>query len=256
MHTPTAIAQLAAEILGPDWKAEPHHRGVRSVLTAQGAGDFILHVGGDHVHLMLEAVNDGEIARFPEPSTQGSSEEIAPNVAEAIRQHLSTRQGDDGGDERNVALYRELNRGAHFSGADYSDPETPCYPSSTIAGASCFFYIDDAGVLCVSVYLDGITEIGTRIWGKDTVPMQITLNDGVVFTSIGTWVVRFQHPEDGGDDGVWEYAVSAEEAPTEASARTIATKRFLTDLKSRENADAWKGTSIRSVRFTDHLPAV
>ncbi|MET7783864.1 hypothetical protein ABZU94_32275 [Streptomyces mirabilis] len=251
MHTPAAIAQLAAGILGSDWKAERYPWDVLGILAVHGIGEFTLHVD-DHAHLVLEAMYGGEIARFTEPPTQGSGEEIALNVAEAIRQYLSTLEDDDDGNERDTALYQELNRGAHFSGADYSDQEWPCHPSVTIAGATAYFYIDDAGILQVSMHLDALTAIGNQIWGEETVPMQIVLEDEVLFSSIGTWVVQFQHPEDGGDDGMWEYAVPTEEAPTEASARTVATERFLADLNSRENADAWNGTTIRSVRLTDH----
>lgn len=75
-----------------------------------------------------------------------------------------------------------------------------------------------------------------------------------MFSSTGTWVVDLQHPEDGGDDSMWEYEIAAEDAPTEADARTVAVKRLLADLKSRDNADAWNGITIRSVRLTDHPP--
>ncbi|MGW7521821.1 hypothetical protein ACWGJ2_40275, partial [Streptomyces sp. NPDC054796] len=207
-----------------------------------------------HNHLCLKPTfyGSGAIGRFPVPTTADDAETTARDVIEAIRihLHLANKEG-----QQNATLYQDLNRGAHFSSADYSDPETPCHPNSTIAGATCFFYIDETGVLCVSVHLDELTKIGTQIWGEDTVPTRIMLNDGVVFTSTGTWVVQFQHPEDGGDDGVWEYAIPAGEAPTEASARALATEQFLAEVKSHENATAWSGATIRSVRLTDHPPA-
>ncbi|MFE9883344.1 hypothetical protein [Streptomyces sp. NPDC005784] len=251
MRTPAAIAQIAARILGGTWAAEGGTWGVNGRLATPETDTFTLHVD-DHGHLCLETVFDGsgEIGRFPEPTTADDAETTARDVAEVIRLYLANKEG-----KQDATLYQELNRGVHFSGADYSDPEMSCHPSSTVAGAACFFYIDEAGVLRVSVHLDGLTEIGTRIWGEDAVPMRITLDGGVVFASIGTWVVQFQHPEDGGDDGVWEYAIPAEEAPTDASARALATERFLADLNSHENADAWTGTTIRSVRLTDHPSA-
>ncbi|MFG2785720.1 hypothetical protein ACGFY7_48875 [Streptomyces prunicolor] len=254
MHTPAAIAQLTAAILGTDWEAEPYPWDVLGILAVHGIAEFTLHVD-DYAHLVLEAVYGGEIAQFTELPTQHGGEEIALNVAEAIRQHLSTLKGNGNGGERNTALYQELNQGAHFSGADYTDPDCPCHPSVTISGASAYFYIDDAGILQISGHLDAITAIGNQIWGEKTVPIQIRLEDTVLFSSVGTWVVQFQHPEDGGDDGVWEYAIPAKEAPTEVSARAIATERLLADLNSRENADAWTGATIRSVRLTDHTPA-
>ncbi|MFD0440621.1 hypothetical protein [Streptomyces chartreusis] len=250
MLTPAAIAQLAAGILGGTWAAERGPWGINGRLAAPETDTFTLHVD-DHGHLCLESVfeGSGEIGRFPEPTTAEDAETTARDVAEAVRLHLANNEG-----QQNATLYQELNQGAHFSGADYSDPEMPCHPNSTIVGATCFFYIDETGVLRVSVHLDGLTEIGTRIWSEDAVPMRITLDGGVVFASTGTWVVQFQHPEDGGDDGVWEYAIPAGEAPTEASARVLAAERFLADLNSHENADAWNGTTIRSARFTDHPP--
>ncbi|MDX3365304.1 hypothetical protein PV387_04560 [Streptomyces sp. ME02-6987-2C] len=65
---------------------------------------------------------------------------------------------------------------------------------------------------------------------------------------------ELQHPEDGGDDSVWEYEIAAEDAPTEADARTVAARRLLADLKSHDNAGAWDGITIRSVRLMDHPP--
>ncbi len=225
MHTPADIAQLAAGILGGTWAAEHGPQGAHGRLAAPETDTFTLHFD-DHGHVRLETVFDGsgEIARFPGPTT--------------------------GEGEQGATLYQELNLGAHFSCADYSDPEMPCPPNVTIAGAACFFYVDEAGVARISAHMDGLTEIGTRIWGEDAVPLRITLDGGVVFSSTGTWVVQFQHPEDGGDDGVWEYVIPAEEAPTEASARAVATERFVSDINSHENADAWHGSTIRSVRFT------
>ncbi|CAM5703378.1 hypothetical protein SALBM311S_00627 [Streptomyces alboniger] len=245
MHTPADIAQLAAGILGGTWAAERGPRGANSRLAAPGTDTFTLHFD-DHGHLRLETVFDGsgEIARFPGPTT-GDAETIARDVAQAIRQHLANAEGELG-----ATLYQELNLGAHFSCADYSDPEMPCHPNVTIAGAACFFYVDEAGVARISAHMDGLTESGTRIWGEDAVPLRITLDGGVVFSSTGAWVVQFQHPEDGGDDGVWEYVIPAEEAPTEASARAVATERFVSDINSHENADAWHGSTIRSVQFT------
>ncbi|WP_416974622.1 hypothetical protein [Streptomyces sp. 4F14] len=160
----------------------------------------------------------------------------------------------NGTEDEKAALYRELNRDAHFSVADYSDPESPCLPSLTIAGAYAYFYIDDDGTLQVSVHLDSITAVGTHIWGETSVPLRITCEDTVLFSSTGTWVIQFQHPDDGGNDGVWECSVPAQEAPTEAEARAVATQRFLTEISAHANADAWDGITIRSVRLTDHPP--
>ena len=254
MRTPAAIAQRAAGILGGNWAAERGPWGVNGRLAAPETDTFTLHVD-DHRHLCLEAVYDrfGEIARFPEPSTEDGAEAVARDVAEAIRQHLANDQDDDEG-EQEAAMYQQLNLDAHFSAADYSDPEMPCHQNVTIAGATGFFYIDEAGVLRVSVHLDSLTEIGIRLWGEDSVPMQITLDGGVVFASTGQWVIQFQHPDDGGDDGVWEYSIPADEAPTEAAARAVAQARFETDIKSHGNTDAWDGTTIRSVRFTADQP--
>ncbi|MDQ0765656.1 hypothetical protein [Streptomyces canus] len=259
MRTPAAIAQRAATILGGNWAAERGHYGVNGRLTAPETGTFTLHVD-DHGHLVLEAALDrfgefgeftffGEIARFPEPPAEERAEDVARGVAKAIRQHLANAE-----DEGESSVCRELNLEAHFSAADYSDPEMPCHPNVTIAGATGFFYIDEAGVLRVSVHLDGLTEIGIRLWGEDSVPMQITLDGGVVFASTGRWVIQFQHPDDGGDDGLWEYSIPADEAPTEAAARAVAQTRFEADIKSHSNTSAWDGTTIRSVRFTADQP--
>ncbi|RPE39035.1 hypothetical protein EDD90_1989 [Streptomyces sp. Ag109_O5-1] len=249
MNTPAAIAQLAAGILGSGWKAERSPWEVRGSLTAPETDEFTLHVDDLH-HLVLEAALAGEIARFTGHPAQSSGEDLARAVAEAIRHYLSTLEDDE---TQGTALYQELNLGAHFSGADYSDPETPCHPSVTIAGGTCSFYIDEARVAQVVVELDWLTASGLRIW-PGGVPVRITLDGGVVFSSTGTWVVELQHPEDGGDDSVWEYEIAAEDAPTEADARTVAAKRLLADLKSRDNADAWNGITIRSVRLADHPP--
>jgi hypothetical protein len=245
LHTPADIAQLAAGILGGAWAAERGPQGVIGRLTVPGTDAFALQLD-DHGHLRVETVFDGpgEIARFPDPTT-GDIETIARGVAQAIRQHLA-----NGGGERKAALYQDLNLGAHFSCADYSDPQTPCHPSVTIAGAACFFYIDEAGEARISARTDRLTAIGARIWDEDAVPLRITLNGDVVFATTGTWVVQFQHPEDGGDDGVWEYTIPAQEAPTKAAARAVATERFATDINSHTNADAWDGSTIRSLRFT------
>ncbi|MFF5304840.1 hypothetical protein ACFY5F_36330 [Streptomyces sp. NPDC013161] len=244
MHTPADIAQLAAGFLGGAWAAERGPQGASARLTAPGTDAFALRLD-DHGHLRVETVfgEPGEIARFPDPAT-GDTETIARSVARAIRQHLATSGG-----EWKAALYQDLNLGAHFSCADYSDPETPCHPSVTTAGAACFFYIDEAGEAQISAHTDGLTAIGARIWDEDAVPLRITLNGEVVFTTTGTWMVQFQHPEDCGDDGVWEYAIPAQEAPTEAAARAAATERFTTDIKSLANTDAWDGSTIRSLRF-------
>lgn len=249
MHTPAAIAQLAAGILGGTWAAERGPWGINGRLAGPATDTFTLRVD-DHGHLCLETVFDGsgEIGRFPEPTTADGAETTALDVAEAIRLHLANNEG-----QQNVTLHQELNLGAHFSGADYSDPETPCHPSVTIAGGTCSFYIDEARVAQVFVELDWLTASGARIW-PGAVPVRITLDGGVVFSSTGTWVVELQHPEDGGDDSVWEYEIAAEDAPTEADARTVAAKRLLADLKSRDNADAWNGIKIRSVRLADRPP--
>ncbi|WP_405542715.1 hypothetical protein OG478_13570 [Streptomyces phaeochromogenes] len=250
MSTPAAIAQHAAAILGGNWSAECGPWEVNGRLTAPEIDTFTLHVD-DHGQLCLEAVFDrfGEIARFPQLPTGQGGETVAHDVAMAIRQHLAMDESTQEG-----ALYRQLNQDAHFSAADYSDPETSCHPNVTIAGTACFYYIDTAGVVQVSVHLDGLTEIGTQIWGEDSVPMRITLDGGVVFSSTGTWVVQFQHPEDGGDDGAWEYAVPAADAQTEAAARAVATARFEADINDRDNTTAWEGTVIRNVRLVDEGP--
>lgn len=222
--------------------------GVHGSLTAPETDTFTLHVD-DHGHLCLEAVYDrfGEIARFPEPPTEDGADAVAQDVVKAIRQHLAK-------DDDEPPVYRELNLDAHFSAADYSDPEMPCHPNVTIAGATGFFYIDEAGVLRLSAHLDSLTEIGIRLWGEDSVPMLITLDGGVVFASTGRWVIQFQHPDDGGDDGVWEYSIPADEAPNEAAARAVAQARFEADIKAHGNTSAWDGTTIRSVRFTNDQP--
>ncbi|MEU6355946.1 hypothetical protein ABZ896_42660 [Streptomyces sp. NPDC047072] len=245
MHTPADIAQLAAGILGGAWAAERGAQGATVRLTAPGTDAFALRFD-DHGHLRVGTVfgGPGEIARFPDLAT-GDTETIARAVAQAIRQHLATSGG-----EWKAALYQDLNLGAHFSCADYSDPQTPCHPSVTIAGAACFFYVDEAGEAQISAETDGLTAVGARIWDEEAVPLRITLNGDVVFTTTGTWVVQFQHPEDGGDDGVWEYTIPAQEAPTKAAARAAATERFVADINSRANADAWDGSTIRSLRFT------
>ncbi len=65
-----------------------------------------------------------------------------------------------------------------------------------------------------------------------------------------------QRPTDGDGAVCGKYAIPAQEAPTEASTRTVATERFLADLNSHKNEEAWSSTAIRSVRFMDHLPAL
>ena len=245
MTTPAVIARLAAEILGGTWTAETDPSAADGRLSAPGTDTFVVHVD-DYGLLRLEADFGGEITRFPRPTTEDAPEPTARAVAEAIRQHLAK----DEDDEQGAALYQRLNREGHFSGADYSDPLMPFHPNVTIAGATCSFYIDDAGVALLSLRVDGLTAIGTRIWGEKGVPLQIALDGGVVFATTSTWVIQFQHPEDGGDDCVWEYRIPAEEAPTEAAARTVATGRLAAALKTHNNTEAWNGITIRSARFT------
>ncbi|MGW0572948.1 hypothetical protein [Streptomyces tauricus] len=244
MHTPADISQLAAAILGGTWAAERGPQGANGRLSAPDSGTFSLHID-DHGHLRLETGFSGPvvIARFPAPTTD-DAERIARDVAQAIRQFLDKGEG-----EQESALYQEVNQGAQFSCADYSNPRTPYHPYVTIEGATCFFYIDEAYVAQVVVDLDSLTASGSRVWPDNAVPVRITLDGTVVFSSTGTWVFQFQHPEDGGDDGVWEYAIPAERAPTVETARAAATKQFLSDIDSHENADVWHASTIRSVQF-------
>jgi hypothetical protein len=90
LHTPAAIAQLAAEILGDPWAAERGPWGINGRLAAPEADTFTLHVD-DHGHLCLESVFEDprEIGRFLEPTTAVGAETIARDVADAIRLHLA-----------------------------------------------------------------------------------------------------------------------------------------------------------------------
>ncbi|CAM5362395.1 hypothetical protein [Streptomyces viridochromogenes] len=250
MHTPAAIATLAAGFLGEPWAAERGPWGVNGSLRAPETDTFTLHVD-DHGQLCLESVFDGSgtIDRFPEqPTTMDEAVTTARKVAEAIRLHLADINGME-----YATLNQDLNLEARFSEANYSDPENPRHPNITIAGGNCSFYVGESDVLCVSIHQDGVTNIGTRVWENIT-PMQITIEGEVVFASTGAWVVQFQHPEDGGDDCVWEFTIPAEKASTEAAARTVATTQLLAELNSHGNTDAWNGTRIRSVRFTQTPP--
>ncbi|HEY8983363.1 MAG TPA: hypothetical protein VIU15_27765 [Streptomyces sp.] len=149
---------------------------------------------------------------------------------------------------------RQLNMKAHFTGADYDDPATPHHPTLTNAGIIVSTYIDDAGTCQIVVDLD---EAITAVSGSDNetaVPIRITMQGGVLFSSTGIWIIRFRHPDDRGDNGVWEFTVPAQEAQTEETARAAATQQFTAEISSHENPEIWDGATIVSVRLTDHPP--
>ncbi|MGP4001729.1 hypothetical protein [Streptomyces sp. 8N706] len=78
---------------------------------------------------------------------------------------------------------RKLNLRAQFTPADYSDHDTPGLPVITVAGAACFFYIDDTGTLCLSVHLDALDDDGRKLWGERLVPVRVTVEDTVLYDS-------------------------------------------------------------------------
>lgn len=87
MITPAAVASLAAEFLGGNWKATPGPWQASGVLDAPGADTYTLTVDErGELRLTASLAPCGPVAVFREPRTPQETEDVAEAVAEAIRQ--------------------------------------------------------------------------------------------------------------------------------------------------------------------------